>query len=55
MRKNKYSNHGENMKTNTNKQLGTKETPRWVNNAVTMKLLSFRCHWQTNTADKNLA
>ena len=44
------------MKTNTNKQLGTKETAALGKQRSYNEIIEFLdAHWQTNTADKNLA
>ena len=44
------------MKTNTNKQLNTKETAALGKQRSYNEVVEFLdAHWQTNTADKNLA
>ncbi len=51
----KYSNHGEKMKTNTNKQLNSQETATLGKQRSYNEIVEFLdAHWQTNTNDKNL-
>lgn len=56
MRTIEYSNHGEKMKTNTSRQVGTKDTSALSKQRSYNEIIEFLdLHWQTNINDKNLS